>query len=242
MTHAVRGRTRYPGTIDPRLRRTFLPTQIAGCTLWLAADRITGLDDNDRLAQWDDLSGSGYHFSQATADYQPLYKTGVVNGLPVLRFDGSNDDLGASGLDPGSDVTLFMVLKPVSTTPIGLLDSAPSSMNALRNFSAGQLEWWENAPIFNLGLPNTNPILLAFVCSLNPTRRIEYHRAGAYVGAYTNASTAAMAWNGPRIGSINTRTAGCYAGDIAEVIIYGSTLASADLQSVSDYLSAKWGI
>ncbi len=43
-----------------------------------------------------DWSDNADHAIQATASKQPVFKTNIVNGEPVFRFDGSTDyiDLG----------------------------------------------------------------------------------------------------------------------------------------------------
>jgi hypothetical protein len=66
---------------------------VTGMTLWLDATQLTGLVNNDPVTSWTDMSGNNYHAVQATADYKPLYKTNVQNGLPAIYFDGSNDYL-----------------------------------------------------------------------------------------------------------------------------------------------------
>ena len=45
--------------------------------------------DGDAVALWKDRSGSGNDFQQSTGTRQPAYKTNVVNGLSVVRFNSS---------------------------------------------------------------------------------------------------------------------------------------------------------
>lgn len=86
-------------------------------TVWFDASQLTGLSDGDGVSSWTDLSGNGYHATQSTTDYKPLYKTNIQNGLPVVRFDGSNDVLGISGSAStlkflhSTDSTIFAVAK-----------------------------------------------------------------------------------------------------------------------------------
>jgi hypothetical protein len=79
----------------------FAPTSIAGLQLWLDASDAGSLFDatsggslvaaDGGVARWEDKSGNGRHATQSTSGSRPLRKTGIKNGLPVLRFDGSND-------------------------------------------------------------------------------------------------------------------------------------------------------
>jgi hypothetical protein len=74
----------------------FRPSQVAGLIAWYEADRISGVSaDATAVASWTDLSGLGHHLVQATGAKQPLLKTAIVSGYPVVRFDGSNDFLQA---------------------------------------------------------------------------------------------------------------------------------------------------
>lgn len=94
----------------------FSPLHISGLRLWLDASRITGLADGDPVGQWNDLSGNGNHATQTTAAKKPLYKTGILNGKPVVRFDGTDDLLLANGIATlltGTDVpnTVLGIIK-----------------------------------------------------------------------------------------------------------------------------------
>ena len=66
------------------------PTDLSNLLLWLDASQITGLNDGDAVASWTDLSGNGNHATQSTAAAKPTYKTNIINGLPVVRFDGGD--------------------------------------------------------------------------------------------------------------------------------------------------------
>jgi len=69
----------------------FIPTNIDGCVLWLRADGIVGLNDNDPIEIWEDESGGNFHFTQTEEDNQPLYKTNILNSKPIVRADGIDD-------------------------------------------------------------------------------------------------------------------------------------------------------
>ena len=71
----------------------FSPIPLANLALWLKADAITGLVNNDPVATWVDSSGTSNNATQGTGANQPIYKTGILNGLPIARFDGSNDGM-----------------------------------------------------------------------------------------------------------------------------------------------------
>jgi hypothetical protein len=70
------------------------------------------------VARWQDISGNARHVTQGTSSARPVRKTGIQNGLAVVRFDGSNDFMSVASSTAtfkflhGSDHTLFFVVKP----------------------------------------------------------------------------------------------------------------------------------
>lgn len=158
------GRQRQPGKIDPLA--TFLPfspSGISGLKLWLRADGTRWQDsarttpataDTHPIGAWDDASGAGNHFTQATAGKRPLLKTGIVNSLPVLRFDGSNDTLVtavASGLDSAS-FTQFVVMKKATTGDTDILGTGSMA-------GSGNTEWYFLSEKPSLGQENTSTVV-----------------------------------------------------------------------------------
>lgn len=82
-------------------RRRHLPGQFAGLRLWLRADAAGNYGQGDPVDRWLDRSGNGNDATQATAGLQPTFQTGVINGLPAVRFDGLDDILTISGAGLG---------------------------------------------------------------------------------------------------------------------------------------------
>ena len=104
------------------------PANIAGLQLWLDASDSSTLFDattggslvaaDGAVARWEDKSGNGRHATQSTSGNRPLRKTGIKNGLGVLRFDGSNDFMSIANSTAAfkflhdGDSTVFVVLRP----------------------------------------------------------------------------------------------------------------------------------
>ena len=112
-TQTLQGGTLGPAPEGPP--PAFVPTDIAGCQLWLEADSLS-LSNNDPVTSWTDLSGQSHHATEATNP--PTYKTGILNSLPVVRFDGSDDKLSITdwGAINDANFTVFIVAKPNSIT------------------------------------------------------------------------------------------------------------------------------
>ena len=95
--------------------RPWVPTDITGCELWLAADNITGKNDGDAVSTWTDASTGGHNATQVTGSLQPLYKTGILNSKPALLFDGVDDQI-SSTLAADTSRTVFIVAKATADT------------------------------------------------------------------------------------------------------------------------------
>lgn len=64
--------------------------------IWLKADAIVGLVDNDDISEWPDSSGKGHNMLHLGLAVRPTYKVNIVNGLPVTRWDGAGDRMAAN--------------------------------------------------------------------------------------------------------------------------------------------------
>lgn len=211
----------------------------AGYVGWWKADALS-LSDGDAVATW--TATTGTNFTQSTAGQKPTYKTSIINGYPVLRFDGG-DRMVATGFSGGDRPTLFFVIKPSSTSPVGFFDSAPYSAHVARNYTAGVWEWWANSPNTSLGLANTNAVLLTFKMNESGgTRTVTYYKNGTEISANTAANANPVTWSNPEVGSINNGDTAFYTGDIAEILIYNSVLNDADRETTEAYLMDKYGL
>lgn len=66
------------------------PTNVADLAMWLRADAIVGLSDNDKVTTWEDSSASNNDATQSNAAEKPIYKTSQIDGLPAVAGYGTN--------------------------------------------------------------------------------------------------------------------------------------------------------
>ena len=90
--------------------------------IWLRADAITTLSDGDDVETWADVSGNENNAVQNTASQRPTFESGVMNGMPVIRFadpnestntengDGDYLDTPPPGIGANSGYTYFVVV------------------------------------------------------------------------------------------------------------------------------------
>lgn len=87
--------------------------------------RWLNLTDGTGVSTWTDISGSN-NASQVTSTNQPTFKTNIINGNPVVRFDGTNDFMSmTSGTDiAGESVNIVLVKKSGAQLPIAINKTA----------------------------------------------------------------------------------------------------------------------
>lgn len=218
---------------------SFNPRDIAGLQLWLDASQINGLNDGDPVSTWIDLSGNGNDVTQATASKKPTYQTSEINGKPCLRFDGVDDFLIN---------TLFIAAQPLTILCVSKLTVGKTYSRMFDGGASSRLLIGQQGP----------NELLFYAGSTSPT----YIRAtpwpwSFYTGIF-NGSGSQQFLNGTLLGTADPYNwglielrVGCgwwqgdnefWAGDIAELIIYNTTLSAGNLTLLHAYIAAKYGI
>ncbi len=203
--------------------------------LWLKADAITGLVDNDPVATWIDSSGNSNDATQAVAAARPLYRTNILNGLPIVRFDATDDVLNTPNNTLGVNPFSFFVV--YSGQAAGLNSKAVWGLNG--DWFMGPLNNTHRAgnggPLINDG-PVVNGVFI-FATYIQNGVSANYWVGGAPQG--TNAGT-----NAPgRIGLGDDTAFGGdpLNGDIAEVLGYSADMTSRRTQ-IEAYLATKYGL
>jgi len=237
---------------------------IRDVAIWLESTASSSFDDSTTedgsgIATWYDinpLATTKTNATQATGSKQAKYTVNSINGLPAVKFDGTDDDFSLGALSPGNNVSLFLVIKPTTAHVEGLLDSAPTLPYPFRNYcesgcaSDGQFSLWNNpspgsAPAVDLGLSALTQAIIYiqtyFNASASPAKILTYYRNGTLISTATDTDTNDIAWTSPRMGSINNTTV-LYDGFIGEMVIFSRTLKAEERNSITKYLGKKWGI
>jgi len=210
----------------------FTPTQIAGLKVWLKADTLA-LADNDPVDTWADQSGVGNNVT-AAGTARPLYKTNIRNGLPAVRFDGSNDMMSGA-----SAVTFRHVF--VAFYHNGAAFPIPGGAVGYSGVVSGTV--------------NTDLVILTghegTTRFFDDTLTTVYHRDGT-LKAENDMQAPMLTWGvcaisyatgwtvTPRLGKDRNNSGRHLNGDIGEVLAYDTVLSTADRQSVEAYLKSRW--
>jgi hypothetical protein len=213
----------------------------SGAKVWLKADAITPVSDGTALSSWPDSSSSGNNAVQATGADQPLYKTAVQNGLPIVRFNGTTDLM--TGADPvlgTTGFTLTLVIQATAAESYPCIVCFPASLHELRlEAGTGKLDMLNGGSVCEA---STSFVGTGF----HVVSGVQNHSGSTYVyvDGVQVATAAAGGYNSGAY-ALGSRTGGAdpFQGDIAEMLIYaGPTSFTAGSQLWIDwtYLQAKW--
>jgi hypothetical protein len=215
----------------------FSPAIISGCKVWLTADAGITKDGSDNVSAWADQSGVGNNATQATGANQPKWIDNVLNGKPVLRFDGSNDRIRiANSVDYA---TIFVVAKYSGGATFnqypGIISPSSSSPSPQYFFIGAN----GSASFYN----GTSSALFQTKIYVNGTNTDSFSPLSSFKVVYglSNSGSAATRSN-VDVGNNANDGSSFWNGDIAEVIAYDSVLGSTDLTNLMNYLNAKYNL
>jgi len=248
-------------TTTPSSTQAFAPSNLSSLALWFKADDSVATTSDNHVNTWLDQSGNGSNLLQSTPANQPLWVDGVLNGKPVLRFDGANTylDGGSSvGNIQSTGASFFIVGKSntsqgafVSKSLYGsagsrysILYEAGNGFGFLYTDDGARTMWFpsifsgqSNLMTVIVNGTSTSPANTVFINSVSKgTTPItsNYSMISPYnflVGAYNNGS-----------GSIPPVGGYFLDGDIAEIIMYNRPLSDTERQQVETYLNTKYAI
>lgn len=235
-------------------RVKFNPRRVANLAIWWAADQGITLSSS-KVSRMNDLSSNGNHAVQGTALNQPTYVNNVINGKPILRFDGTNSFIGCpdSTSFHGQNGSLFVVMKSTGTATCNLAGN--EDFNPGRNGITMYLVNGANmhgelsdASSFRgtlAGGPTANNGVAQLLNFTFDSSNILFYVNGALQPAMSlSRAGQAISWAGFdfRLGRNANGTDRNYDGDIAEVLMFISDLAQPDRIAIENYLNLKYRI
>ena len=211
--------------------------------------------DGALVSTWfDNNTQSPYKFnmSQSTVANQPTYSKNIINGLPSLKFDGTNDFLVTSGVGLNSkSLTAFIVGRRVNyatnfqVSLAGLAlgqtdDTSSGSFVAFADFgtsfnSGSSLQWFTNS-ITHQG--NNSPYILSTLFSGTANTIFLNGVSSTNYSINTNFTVDSL-----RVGcKYSNAPAYFFNGYISEIIIYSRALNTEERKSVESYLAKKYSL
>ncbi|MBK9284460.1 MAG: T9SS type A sorting domain-containing protein [Sphingobacteriaceae bacterium] len=236
----------------------------ANNVLWLKADVETFSDggvtpsvNGGLVEQWNDQSGNGINAIEVNGTNQPTLVTAIFNNQPVLRFDGTNDRILASGVTTSSSVaTVFVVTKYTSlgSSNPGIAQGSPVGQAFSTTANNKSIGIWINSAnsiVWGRGVQTNNTQCnISQVTVVNPNTGYiianRYNGAGTINQYVSNAAAGNVAYNSTLKSwtefGIGRQGAETLNGDIAEVIVYNASVNHAQRHIIDNYLSSKYNL
>jgi hypothetical protein len=245
--------TWFPNATRTRLRKFFSPSDIANLALWLdAADGTTITESGGFVSQWNDKSGNGRNFAQATGANQPAFTANGLNGWSVITFDGTNDRLQASVTTGSSTATVSAIWQANNSTNVSNsnarifdIKTGSGGLQLLRDSGAPAIHTksslWQTLLTSSRWFNQTTAVQLSNIAF--DSASTSFRQNGSDLSAQASPAAVGEAGTLCMLGAradVNSST--FLNGYIAEVIVVNGVQSTSDRELVEGYLAWKWGL
>lgn len=218
------------------------PTAYYDCTdATTMFDATTGgsnVTTGNLVARLEDISGNGYHMTQATAASQPTLTAAVLNGYAGLTFAGGDIMANSGTIVGGSTNRTIIAVCSGSTSAsnrvfyLGTSSASSGAQFAVTGETAVRVA--NGSRVFTTSLSSTHAVFSVELDGADCTGISAWLNGSALAESSTSnrtLNTAAGAAIGDSLG-----------GDILELAVFDSALATADREQIETYLQFKYGI
>ncbi|MDO8429607.1 MAG: LamG domain-containing protein, partial [Candidatus Daviesbacteria bacterium] len=230
------------------------PTSFNGLKVWYLANAQDSSDDST-LGSLFDSSGNNYTTTQGTAANKPTFKTNIINSLPIVRFDGTNDSFNATSYSAFMNTSNFSFFAVAKTN---VSNDGGNHTILGRNHSASGGAW-------DFGIATNGKVNISTWNGSGTQTQVKGATALGtssfyIISATDDGTTRTIYLNGTQdnsgtgttindtistpvtVGVAHGGSAELWNGDIAEVILYNRSLSSTERQTIETYLSNKYNI
>jgi hypothetical protein len=219
---------------------TFNKDTIPDLVRWWKADALI-LNDNDLVASWTDSSDTGDDATAASTD-RPTYKTNIINGHPVVRFNGTNT-MAFTELTDIKTVFIVSAKDNVTNNNVLLGHSSNGSSYIADSYGGSTRDYATANGVSAYGGKDTGATIFH-----TTTTHILYVNGGYFMrvlsfgvaGAWVDQGISTFGLD--RIGDYTSGTTYDFDGDIAEILIYNRSLSDFERAQIEGYLNAKYNV
>ena len=219
------------------------------------AAKITGKNDADTISLWSDAAG-GAISAAPTAGKEPIYKTNIINGKPVIRFaSASTQELhtAAVNLSGTNNMTLFLVMAPVITAGLQIVVEFSDNYGG----HAGTFVFYKTSTVLdgkshgNVGNIGAHPAGALAITPRVYTLEIDYALTTKEISVYANGNIGDNGDNNNNTGNmgnypfyIGARGGSSYYSDvdIAQIILCNTKLSESNRILMEQDLGTFWGL
>jgi prepilin-type N-terminal cleavage/methylation domain-containing protein len=225
--------------------------------LWLDAVDVGNItiETDGTVSSWQDISSviSGVSLTQGTASARPTYVEDVINGLPVIRFDGTNDVLQILSEDNlllSDEFSLFLVYVSNDGSSVGLFSNTYHDGANYHGFqtlaNSGGITFYfatgSGLGQNNVGNGHSDVQKILIIESSAASQFFQFN-SGTLTRSFTfNASPEGQVFLGARLDAASNSPGNFGEHDIGEVILFKRNLSATESAGVLNYLSKKWKI
>lgn len=257
------GKDRQPGQIA-----SVSPRELPGLRSWLKASEIATNDatvvrrsgSQVFIRKWNDLSGSGAVWNQTFSSQQPLLlASNVLTRTPAaVRFDGLDDFLAWSSPPPTNNFCLVAVIRSRTAHEIDAqANSGASGVSGQRylfganhggaaNAGMGVSAGTNGISIYEHG-DGYMPALAVLATDLPGFQILTLQYSNKIPRIFWQGNLAATGNTSPRAHvtaptNLGTGSYGSWSGDLAELLVFDSSLSEGQVLGLHEHLSAQYGI
>jgi hypothetical protein len=235
------------------------PSGVAGLTFWVKSDTQTYQDsggtvpataNGNPIQRWDSQAGGGWQLNQATPGSRPTMQLAQVNGLPGVRYEGT-DDFGSSGVFSNFvTASLYVIYTVYRVAAVDTGAGATYNNDAVWSDAGGYLGQHLKSDgkiyAYNYAAGDHSVALPFTMGAWMATRQrhvggnLYLKRTGGGAEVSTTSGSTTTEANVFQVG--RGGSAFWFAGDVAELFIYNVNVAAADLDGLDQYVAARYGL
>ncbi len=215
---------------------------------WYSADTnvfsdagVTAATNGQTIRQWNDRSGNSNHLSQSTSGARPTFIASGVNGLPIVRFNGTSNFMAMTSAVTLTDLTIIAVLKIASGSASRALFSSTTD-DDLVDYNVGATG--------RARMYNPNEVLIDGMTPDGSFIVSTFQNTSNTGTGYKNGTQGTYPVSQNLTGGLTFDLVGYYrpfndffmSGDIAEIIVIDSSITANQRGLIHKYLATKYGL
>ena len=231
------------------------PVPAPALVTWFKADALTNLANGGKISTWPDVSGNGNDAVQSSNNQKPTFVANGIGGLPVVRFNSTNQTYLSFPRSVSGDFTIVCFFRSTQGLNSGTLyyqgaglvnGEVPGTVNDFGTclFANGSVCAGTGNPDVAVnsgaGFNDGQSHILTFTRK-RATGAVALYLDGTLAGTTTGAMQPLAAPAQLVLGAQQTLI-NFFTGDIAEVKIYDGALGDAERIGDENYLRCKYSL